>query len=173
MDGRELLGVVCVQCKYFKIVLVTGVSVCITQSSLLSGLEKWFEGADANYPNKHLFPPPAGWVDCPLLPTSSRGPGRRGVCSQVGTRWVGVGGVCGVCVVWCVCGMCVVCVCVCEGCVWCVWVWCGVCVVWYVCVVCVWCGVVCVCVWCVWVCGCVWVCVFARVCARTGLVLLE
>ena len=59
-------------------------------------------------------------------------------------------------------------VCVCEGCVWCVWVWCGVCVVWYVCVVCVWCGVVCVCVWCVWVCGCVWVCVFARVCARTG-----
>ena len=113
MDGRELLGVVCVPCKYFKIVPVTGVSVYITQSSLLSGLEKWFEGADANYPNKHLFPPPAGWVDCPPLPTSSWGPGRRGVCSQVGTHWVGVGGVCGVCVcVWCVC---VVCVCVVCG----------------------------------------------------------
>lgn len=34
----------------------------IIQSSLLSGLKKEYEGADANCPNKHLFLPPAGQV---------------------------------------------------------------------------------------------------------------
>lgn len=102
MNGRELLGVVCVPCKYFKIAPVTGISVYITQSSLLSGLEKWFEGADANCPNKHLFPPPAGWVDGPPLPTTSQGPDWCCICSQVGTLGWQWGGVCGVyVVVWC------------------------------------------------------------------------
>lgn len=46
----------------------------ITQSSLLSGLEKLVQGADAYCPNKHLFPPPAGWVDC--RPPAPQGDGR-------------------------------------------------------------------------------------------------
>jgi hypothetical protein len=39
MTRREFLGIVCVRYKYFKILPVTGVSVYITQTSLLSSLK--------------------------------------------------------------------------------------------------------------------------------------
>ena len=85
----------------------------ITQSSLLSGLEKSVQGADAYCPNKHLFPPPAGWVDCP--PPAPRGAGRPQRLFPGGEPLGRDPVACVVCV-WCVWG------------VWCVWCvsWCEV-----------------------------------------------
>lgn len=54
----EFLGIVCMWYKYFKIAPVTGVSVYITQSSLLSGLMK----ERMQIVQTNMFLPPDGWI---------------------------------------------------------------------------------------------------------------